>query len=385
MRSLVIALALAVAGAAPAHADGKGWYARLSTGLLLGPAPDFATAEAYCQTTRDPDCRISQHPDGDASARPRRPAAAPAGAAGTPSAGLTGQAGAGQAGMGSGMAGAGEMTGPKLPPREGALLDGPAAKLPRKPVVMVVPPLETYGPPLPAAADGETDDDPSRLGPALPGVYHPKKIYAMGEAAAAEGRPKFAAVTVDDGPDPATTPEILDILARNGVKATFFLVGNQVRRYPELVQAILAGGHEIGNHSRTHPILAGMGEAAVREELTANNALIEGAGAPRPVWFRPPYGSYDTTVVEEAQSLGMSTILWTVDPRDWRKPDVAVLRQRIAEGTHPGAVILLHDHKANTVTALPDIIKDLRVGGYRLVTISEWRRLSEPPRVAGLK
>ncbi len=186
----------------------------------------------------------------------------------------------------------------------------------------------------------------------------------------------LCALTFDDGPS-ANTPQLLDMLAEYGVPATFFLLGKNAERYPALVRRIVAEGHEVGNHSYSHPNLRSIGPARKAEQLQRTDTILRGLGA-KPIYIRPPYGSYDDYTVKIAEKLGASLVLWSLDSRDWKRlPDnYATLRSTRGTVYAPGTlrgVFLFHDTHAHTVEDLPRIIRDLRAGGcQRFVTISDY-------------
>jgi cellulose synthase/poly-beta-1,6-N-acetylglucosamine synthase-like glycosyltransferase/peptidoglycan/xylan/chitin deacetylase (PgdA/CDA1 family)/spore germination protein YaaH len=189
------------------------------------------------------------------------------------------------------------------------------------------------------------------------------------------------ALTFDDGPDPEWTPAILDILKANGVKATFFVVGSEAERHPELVHRIIEEGHEIGNHSFTHPNLAEAPPALIKLELNASQRLIESLTGRSTTLFRPPYNAdsrpsslRELLPIQIAQSLGYMTILENVDPRDWQKPGKTELLDRVKTELPRGNIILLHDgggDRSATVAALPAILDHLKERGNRAVLISD--------------
>lgn len=186
----------------------------------------------------------------------------------------------------------------------------------------------------------------------------------------------LCALTFDDGPS-VNTPHLLDELAEYGIPATFFLLGSQAQRYPDLVKRILAEGHEVGNHSYSHPNLRAVSPARKEEELRRTDAILRGLGA-SPRFMRPPYGAYDAYTEKVAESLGLSLMLWSLDSRDWQRlpENYATLRSTrgtiYAPGTLRG-VFLFHDSHKRTVDDLPRIIRDLRAGGcQRFVTVSDY-------------
>jgi peptidoglycan/xylan/chitin deacetylase (PgdA/CDA1 family) len=184
---------------------------------------------------------------------------------------------------------------------------------------------------------------------------------------AAEGKgPPQVALTFDDGPNPDATPQILDVLRRENVKATFFVVGTMAAAYPKLITREVAEGMSIGDHTWTHPHLAGRDATFVRNQLVETRNTLKPLGADVTV-FRPPYGSYTATTVQIAQSLGMRTVIWTIDPADYRKPAPTVIVRRVMNQLKPGAIILMHDgggDRSRTVAALKMLIQQIRKRGY---------------------
>lgn len=190
------------------------------------------------------------------------------------------------------------------------------------------------------------------------------------------------ALSFDDGPDPRWTPALLDALHGAQARATFFVTGSQVRAHPDLVQRMAAEGHEVANHTDTHPRLEGLDDATVTRELTDAAAAIAAVGAPASPWFRPPLGRYDATTVDAADRVGLRTVGWTVCFERWlrRSPDSGVAET--AARVHPGGIIVAHDggppDRAATVAALPVLLQRLRSDGYRVATVGELLGLGEP-------
>jgi peptidoglycan/xylan/chitin deacetylase (PgdA/CDA1 family) len=190
--------------------------------------------------------------------------------------------------------------------------------------------------------------------------------------------PREVALTFDDGPWPGSTRRILAILRRFHAHATFFMVGAQAARYPELVRKVAAGGNEIGNHSFSHPItLRSASPATVTDELARTNTVLTRDGA-TPTLFRPPGGWFDDHLVQAARREGMRLVTWSVDPDDW-KSDVTwkQIRDSVLTNVRPGSIVLLHDgggDAGHTIRALPAIIRGIRQEGLRLVLV--------PPRPA---
>ena len=189
----------------------------------------------------------------------------------------------------------------------------------------------------------------------VPVAFHP---------AAGSPGPLPVALTFDDGPWPHTTAQILAILTQRQAPATFFVVGRQVQRYPDLVRREVAAGMAVGSHSWSHPQpFDRLPVARIRDEITHGRRTLEPLGV-RPVGFRPPGGAASATMLTAAQGLGERTVLWSVDPDDWH-PGVTAdqLVQRVLAAVRPGAIVLLHDgggDRSATVAALPAIIDGLR-------------------------
>jgi len=182
----------------------------------------------------------------------------------------------------------------------------------------------------------------------------------------------FLAMTFDDGPHPVNTPRLLDILKAHDVKATFFVVGTNVRRYPQIVRRMVSEGHEIGNHTVNHGDLTKMSPAAVEKELgTAHNSIVDATGiAPR--LMRPPYGAITSSQKSWIkQKFGYPSILWSVDPEDWKKPGVSVVTSRLINGARPGGILLAHDIHKPTIDAIPAVLKRLRQKGFQFITVSQ--------------
>jgi len=180
------------------------------------------------------------------------------------------------------------------------------------------------------------------------------------------------ALTFDDGPGPYT-PDILSILEREHVPATFFEVGVLERYFYASTARIVADGDVIGDHTQLHAPMSKLPAAKQRAELLDQAAAIGRYGASFPRLFRPPYGLWNATTLRLLHRYRMLMVLWTVDTNDYQLPGVASIVKAAVKGARPGAIILLHDaggNRAETVAALPRIIADLRRRGYKLVTVA---------------
>lgn len=167
------------------------------------------------------------------------------------------------------------------------------------------------------------------------------------------------------------TGRILQILRNNNIKATFFLSGIWPLNYPNLARDIVREGHEIGNHSLTHPHMTQIPLTQVSDQLIRANALIQNITGVQPYLFRPPFGEYNQSVLNTVARLGYLTIMWTVDSLDWQNPGVTQITDRVVNNAVPGAIILLHQAAYQTPDALPFIISRLRQLGYSFGTVTE--------------
>ena len=179
---------------------------------------------------------------------------------------------------------------------------------------------------------------------------------------------KTIALTFDDGPGPYTA-HLLDILDQYGAKATFFLIGSKVSGQASVVRSIQARGHQLGNHSWSHPELPKLSVDQIAGEIDRTNEAIRQATGVKPSILRPPYGAVNGVVLEQLRLRNMSSILWSVDTRDWADRNSQIVCSRAVAGARPGAVILMHDIHQTSVNAVPCILSSLKQQGYSFVTI----------------
>lgn len=208
----------------------------------------------------------------------------------------------------------------------------------------------------------------------------------FGRTLIAPERPGEIALTYDDGPNPAATPQLLEVLARHGVRATFFLIGRYVRQQAAIVREIAAAGHVIGNHSMTHPWLPFLSDTRIREELAGCNAALEDVlGAPVR-FFRAPHGARRPYVLRTARELGLVAIQWNVICGDWNPVGAEVIRGRAVRGisknqrNRRASNIVLHDGgqqmptapRLATVEATDRLLRQYSPAELRYVTVDEW-------------
>ena len=167
------------------------------------------------------------------------------------------------------------------------------------------------------------------------------------------------------------TQEILDVLARENVRATFFMVEFWAEKYPEYVRKIALGGNEIGTHSSTHSYMSKLSGEEIRAELASSSAAIEKVTGKKVELFRAPYGDYDDLLIETAQSMGLYTIQWDVDSLDWKDLSAAEISMRIINNVKSGSIILCHNNGLHTAEALPIVLDTLKNSGYEFVPIGE--------------
>lgn len=194
----------------------------------------------------------------------------------------------------------------------------------------------------------------------------------------ASAREKLICLTFDDGPDPEQTPIILDLLRKYRAHATFFVTGTQTKLHPELVRREVQEGHEIGNHTYRHKFFRHPSAEAVLKEIAEAEQTIVAASGKRPRLFRPPGGYYDQTIVDAAREAGYQVIMWSwhQDTRDWSRPGVGRIVNKVLDNARPGDIVLFHDRvdRSQTIAALERILPELQKRDFQFVTVSELLR-----------
>jgi peptidoglycan/xylan/chitin deacetylase (PgdA/CDA1 family) len=215
--------------------------------------------------------------------------------------------------------------------------------------------------------------------PGAPGASGTPGVPGQGAVLAGDGKPEFyvhkgphaIALTIDDGPDPRWTPQVLALLERYRITATFCQVGQQVTRLQGLVREVAAQGHLLANHTWTHADLARSTAPRIHDEIARTGEALEQAAGSRPTFFRAPYGAWSQQVLAECRAQQLTPLDWSVDPRDWSRPGVDHITSTILRTTRPGSIILEHDgggDRSQTVAALRIVLPRLLDEGYTFVT-----------------
>ena len=182
---------------------------------------------------------------------------------------------------------------------------------------------------------------------------------------------KLVSISFDAAWGNEDTQQLIDILARYNVKATFFVVGQWVDKYPESVKALHDAGHEVMNHSNTHAHMSQLSRDEIIADVNACNDKIEAVTGVRPTLIRPPYGEYDDNVITAIRSMDMEPIQWDVDSLDWKDLSAADITQRVTSKVQAGSIVLFHNAAKHTPEALPTILETLLQEGYTFVPISQ--------------
>ena len=225
-----------------------------------------------------------------------------------------------------------------------------------------------------AAASGE-----------LPGPKDNREIVSVISSGTVHD--KWIALTFDDGPYPPYTDRLLDVLKAKRIHATFFLVAEQAQQYPELVRRMKAEGHTVGLHAFRHRDFLKLTEEEKRKDLEQGKNLLRDITGKNPVYWRPPHGFRDFSVMETAAAQNLTVINWSVIPRDWTRIDSQEIFRRVMDKAEDGAIVLLHDgdspgYKASrqaTVDAVAPLIDSLREKGYHLVSLEEYVQAEKRP------
>lgn len=186
-----------------------------------------------------------------------------------------------------------------------------------------------------------------------------------------EREDKVIAISFDASWGADKTIPILDILDRYDVKTTFFLVGGWVNKYPDMLHEITARGHEIGNHSDTHPHMSKLNEQQIRDELRIMSDKVETLTGVRPTLFRPPYGDYNNRVIQVARAEGYEAVQWSIDSLDWKDRGTQDIIKQCTYEVENGDIVLFHNDSNDIVNALPTVIEHYQSLGFRIIPVSE--------------
>lgn len=199
------------------------------------------------------------------------------------------------------------------------------------------------------------------------GYFNQNSVTTVGRAVSDQDSKKIA-LTFDDGPHPYYTEQLLRGLKERNVKATFFITGQNVEAYPDIVKEIYDDGHLIGNHTYHHIQLTSQNEETFKQEILRTNEVIKAVTGEDTIYIRPPYGSWNKEFEKE---LNMFPVLWTIDPLDWCSSNVSCIVNNVCAKAGENDIILMHDQYKTTVTAALEIVDRLMGEGYEFVTVDE--------------
>ncbi len=198
---------------------------------------------------------------------------------------------------------------------------------------------------------------------------------------------KAVALTFDDGPSPEWTPQVLDALKQAGVKATFFMIGEYVEKYPEIAKRVVREGHEIGNHTYDHHVLIYYTMDELEREILAAEGAIKRVAGIKTIYFRPPKAWITAAEKKKIKEMGYKVVLWTLNSKDWVTFDDKYIIRYLMHRVRPGDIILFHDgggvfsteggDRSETVNTIPRLVEKLKDRGYRCVTISELLKMEK--------
>ncbi|UOQ43301.1 polysaccharide deacetylase family protein [Halobacillus salinarum] len=200
---------------------------------------------------------------------------------------------------------------------------------------------------------------------------------------------KIVALTFDDGPSETYTPLVLDVLKKYQAKATFFVVGERAESSPQIIKRQVKAGHEVANHTYSHPNIRTMSKKALTDEILHTNAIIHGLTGYTPKLFRPPGGAYNESIIYTANEAGFTVVLWSwhQDTLDWKQPGTSTIVRNVVNNVRNGDIILFHDYGGNrmqTVNALKKILPRLKKEGYEFVTVSQLTTMNPDYRYLNL-
>lgn len=225
-------------------------------------------------------------------------------------------------------------------------------------------------PPQAGASSAVAADSPSAP-PATPPPDKAPRAKKVSYNSVATDHPVIA-MTFDDGPHPELTPKLLDMLKERGIRATFYVIGRSAEAHPEIVRRMVAEGHEVANHTWTHPALSKISTARQKSEIERTSALLRELTGENPTNMRPPYGATNSTINRRMKDeFGLSVIMWSVDPQDWKYRNASRVSNHILTNTKPGDIVLAHDIHASTIAAMPATLDGLKAKGFQFLTVSQ--------------
>jgi peptidoglycan-N-acetylglucosamine deacetylase len=236
---------------------------------------------------------------------------------------------------------------------------GPASGIPAAPAAAPSP----MDAPAPA-----TSPEPSPTPSPAPSAAKPVPRAVGNPVHELPSTDKLVALTLDDGPDPTHTPAVLALLRKHGIRATFFLVGENAAEHPALVREIVGEGHHLANHTWTHPDLRRLSDSQIRDELERTSDVLQAAAGKPLTWFRAPGGDFSPVALRTCSELGMRAMGWSVDPRDWARPGISHITDRVLKAVRPGSIVLNHDgggDRSQTIAALRTYLPVLIDDGYQ--------------------
>ncbi len=199
--------------------------------------------------------------------------------------------------------------------------------------------------------------------------------------------PRIIALTFDDGPSPAYTPQVLALLSRYHAHATFFVLGSEVTHFPKIARDIVKQGSVLANHGYMHVNYFSVGISGIAKDAARTQALLKKERLPMVPFYRPPFGNSNKALVTYMSQHGYTLTLWSIDTRDWTSPGTPFITRKVLKDAVPGAIVLMHDSGGNrtqTVQALAAILPTLEAQGYRFVTLPQYvkdLKLKEPPKL----
>lgn len=226
-----------------------------------------------------------------------------------------------------------------------------------------------------AAVSGQPETPPAKIAAAPPAQVNPAPVEFIDHGPADSNR---IALTFDDGPTPGVTDRILDELKQRGAYATFFMIGERIAAAPDLARRVVAEGHEVANHTFTHPKLSELSDAQAAAEIQKTLDVMAEVLGQRPAWFRPPYLAFRPDQGHLVLSLGMGIVTGNVDPRDWSQPGEDHILSVVVRDASPGSIIICHDMHAQTANAVGPMLDRLLEKGLAPVTMSTL--MDEPNR-----